>query len=109
MEKPLLHTAGDGDVELSNKPLLYEGTNEDYAPVRSFDSLRRMFWIETVKLWQIAGSTVITMVCMYGNTAVVVLFAGHLGTIELSAISISLTVISIFSFGVMVPNIPFLP
>ncbi|XP_048446429.1 protein DETOXIFICATION 35-like isoform X1 [Pyrus x bretschneideri] len=101
MEKPLLHTAGDGDVELSNKPLLYEGTNEDYAPVRSFDAFRRMFWIETVKLWQIAGSTVITMMCMYGNTAVVVLFAGHLGTIELSAISISLTVISIFSFGVM--------
>ncbi|XP_068316309.1 protein DETOXIFICATION 35-like, partial [Pyrus communis] len=114
MEEPLLDPATRGTTELSNKQLMYEGENEDYAPVRSFGSLRRMFWIETVKLWQIGGSAVITIMCMYGtkgwfespqyqtrSNSVIVLFAGHLGTIELSAISISLSVISTFTYGFM--------
>ncbi|KAM1407333.1 hypothetical protein ACFX2F_001935 [Malus domestica] len=101
MEEPLLHTAAAGADELSNRPPLYEGENEDYAPVRSFDAFQRMFWIETVKLWQIGVSSVITIICMYGTNAVILLFAGHLGTIQLSAISISLAVISTFTDGLM--------
>ncbi|KAM1471592.1 hypothetical protein FF1_041965 [Malus domestica] len=100
-QEPPLHTAAAGAAELSNKPPLYEGGNEDYAPVKSFDALRSMFWIETVKLWQMAGSAVITIICMYGTNAVILLFAGHLGTIQLSAISISLAVISTFTDGLM--------
>lgn len=104
MEEPLLDTAAAGTTEYSNKQLRYEGESEDYAPVRSFAALRHMFWIETVKLWQIGGSAVITIMCMYGTNSVIVLFAGHLGTIELSAISISLSVISTFTYGFMVLN-----
>ncbi|RXI08374.1 hypothetical protein DVH24_022518 [Malus domestica] len=101
MEEPLLDTAAGGTTEYSNKQLMYEGESEDYAPVRSFGELRQMFWIETVKLWRIGGSAVITIMCMYGTNSVIVLFAGHLGTIELSAISISLSVISTFTYGFM--------
>ncbi|XP_048427097.1 protein DETOXIFICATION 35-like [Pyrus x bretschneideri] len=101
MEEPLLDPATRGTTDLSNKQLMYEGENEDYAPVRSFGSLRRMFWIETVKLWQIGGSAVINLMCMYGANSVIVLFAGHVGTIELSAISISLSVIATFTYGFM--------
>ncbi|PQQ20623.1 protein DETOXIFICATION 35 isoform X3 [Prunus yedoensis var. nudiflora] len=99
MEEPLLDTAAGAD-QLSTKPHdLYEGGNEDYAPVRSFDALRSMFWIETVKLWKIAGPTVITMLCMYGTNSVIVIFVGHLGAVELSAVSISLSVITTFAYG----------
>ncbi|XP_008234187.1 PREDICTED: protein DETOXIFICATION 35-like [Prunus mume] len=99
MEEPLLDTASGAD-QLSTKPHdLYEGGNEDYAPLRSFDALRCMFWIETVKLWKMAGPAVITMLCMYGTNFAVVLFVGHLGTVELSAVSISLAVITTFAFG----------
>ncbi|PQM39255.1 protein DETOXIFICATION 35 isoform X2 [Prunus yedoensis var. nudiflora] len=99
MEEPLLDTAAGAD-HLSTKPHdLYEGGNEDYAPVRSFDALRSMFWIETVKLWKIAGPTVITMLCMYGTNSVIVIFVGHLGAVELSAVSISLSVITTFAYG----------
>ncbi|TQD99464.1 hypothetical protein C1H46_014938 [Malus baccata] len=104
-QEPPLHTAAAGATGLSNKPPLYVGGNEDYARVKSFDALRNMFWIETVKLWQMAGSAVITIICMYGTNAVILLFAGHLGTIELSAISISLAVISTFTDGLMVFNL----
>ncbi|CAL9019783.1 unnamed protein product [Prunus brigantina] len=95
----------EADAELSNKlphhddDLRYEGGQEDYAPVRSFDALRCMFWIETVQLWKIAGPTVITMLCMYGTSLAVVLFVGHIGAVELSAVSISLAVISTVSDG----------
>ncbi|CAB4301899.1 unnamed protein product [Prunus armeniaca] len=99
MEESLLDTAAGAD-QLSTKPHdLYEGGNEDYAPLRSFDALRCMFWIETVKLWKMAGPAVITMLCMYGTYSAVVLFVGHLGTVELSAVSISLAVITTFAFG----------
>ncbi|PQQ20624.1 protein DETOXIFICATION 35 [Prunus yedoensis var. nudiflora] len=99
MEEPLLDTAAGAD-QLRTKPRdLYEGGNEDYAPVRSFDALWCMFWIETGKLWKMAGPAVITMLCMYGVNSAVVLFVGHLGTVELSAVSISLAVISTFAFG----------
>ncbi|KAI5311679.1 hypothetical protein L3X38_040852 [Prunus dulcis] len=58
-----------------------------------------MFWIETVQLWKIAGPTVITMLCMYGTSSAVVLFVGHIGAVELSAVSISLTIIARVSDG----------
>ncbi|CAN6587643.1 unnamed protein product [Malus baccata var. baccata] len=100
MEEPLLDTAASSTAELSSKHPMYEGETEDYAPVRSFDALWRMFWIETVKLWQIGGSAVITIMCMYGTNAVILLFSGHLGTVVLSAI-FSLAVISTFTYGFM--------
>ncbi|KAM2697349.1 hypothetical protein EV1_041618 [Malus domestica] len=100
MEEPLLDTAARSAAELSSKHPMYEGETEDYAPVRSFDALWRMFWIETVKLWQIGGSAVITIMCMHGTNAVILLFSGHLGTVVLSAI-FSLAVISTFTYGFM--------
>ncbi|CAL9008724.1 unnamed protein product [Prunus brigantina] len=105
MEELLLDTGAA--AELSTKPHdLYEGGNEDYALVRSFDALWRMFWIETVKRWKIAGTTVITMLCMYGTNSAVVIFVVHLGAVELSAVSISLAVISTFSDGFLVNFLP---
>lgn len=104
MEEPLLDAAAAS--ELSHKAALLGDDTEDYAPVRSFSEFRCMFWIETVKLWKIAGPAVITILCMYGTNAIISLFAGHIGTIELSAITISLAVISTFSYGFLVNFLP---
>ncbi|KAK9914298.1 hypothetical protein M0R45_038084 [Rubus argutus] len=99
MEEPLLDAVAAS--ELSHKAALLGDGTEDYEPVRSFHEFRCMFWIETVKLWKIAGPVVITILCMYGTNSIISLFAGHLGTIELSAITISLAVISTFSYGLL--------
>ncbi|KAL6123204.1 hypothetical protein ACLB2K_075726 [Fragaria x ananassa] len=97
MEEPLLDAAV-ANSEFNHKALWGDG-DEDYKPVRSFTEFRSMFWIETVKLWKIAGPSVIGILAMYGTNAIISLFAGHIGSIELSAISISLSVISTFSYG----------
>ncbi|KAH7841256.1 hypothetical protein Vadar_027665 [Vaccinium darrowii] len=86
MDAPLLKCAdGDGD----------------YRPVKSLRELKSVFWIETKKLWKITAPITVTILCMYGTNSVTSIFVGHIGDIELSAVSISLFVIYNFSFGFM--------
>ncbi|XP_050224952.1 protein DETOXIFICATION 35-like [Mercurialis annua] len=90
METPLINesfsTANDGG---------------DYNPVKSLKELKLVFWIETVKIWKIAGPVVFNFMCQYGINSVTNIFVGHIGDFELSAVSISLSVIGTFSFGFM--------
>ncbi|XP_062082354.1 protein DETOXIFICATION 35-like [Humulus lupulus] len=97
MDEPLLETLTSEIVNgnYASPPLL----NEDYLPARSVKELKTVFWLESLKLWRIAGPAVITILCQYGTNSATSIFVGHLGDIELSAISISLGVISSFSFG----------
>lgn len=76
--------------------------NGDYPPVRSYNDLKSVIWIETVKMWTIAAPIVFNMVCQYGINSVTNIFVGHVGDFELSAVAISLSVIGTFSFGFMV-------
>nr|AND01210.1 putative multidrug resistance protein [Linum usitatissimum] len=71
----------------------------DYAPVKTFKQVRSVFGTETVKLWKIAGPIAFNTLCQYGLNSVTNMFVGHIGEFELSAVAISLSVISTFSFG----------
>ncbi|XAR53633.1 hypothetical protein NMG60_11022259 [Bertholletia excelsa] len=93
MEAPLLNGA-------SLEAPLVDGDG-DYRPLKSFREARSVFWIETVKMWKIAGPIALTIMCQYGTNSVTNIFAGHIGEVELSAVSISLSVIGTFSFGFM--------
>ncbi|KAL9661303.1 hypothetical protein QQ045_026127 [Rhodiola kirilowii] len=88
--------AGSGGE--NGRALLDDG---DSQPVRSFREFRSMFWRETVKMWQIAGPIALATICQYGINSTTNIFVGHIGDVELSAVSISLTVIGTFSFGFM--------
>ncbi|KAL0400720.1 UNVERIFIED_CONTAM: protein DETOXIFICATION 35 [Sesamum latifolium] len=92
MEAPLLERRSS--VELI-------GDDGDYLPVRRTGDWRRIFCIETVKLWRIAGPIAFQILCQYGTNSVTTIFVGHLGDIELSAFSIAVSVIGTFSFGFM--------
>ncbi|KAL5560694.1 hypothetical protein UlMin_036905 [Ulmus minor] len=63
----------------------------DYEPVKSFEEVRSVFWNETVKLWRIAGPIGCTIICNYGVNSVTNIFVGHIGELELSATTISLS------------------
>ncbi|GLT31209.1 hypothetical protein SLA2020_059610 [Shorea laevis] len=76
-------------------------SNADYQPVVSFKDAKSVFWLETVKLWKIAAPIVFQLVCTYGIMSITSIFVGHIGEIELSAVSIALSVIFTFSFGFM--------
>ncbi|XP_059447111.1 protein DETOXIFICATION 29-like [Corylus avellana] len=59
------------------------------------------FLIESKKLWYLAGPAIFTSICQYSLGAITQVFAGHVGTLALAAVSIENSVIAGFSFGVM--------
>uniref|UniRef100_A0A1J3DNL5 Protein DETOXIFICATION n=1 Tax=Noccaea caerulescens TaxID=107243 RepID=A0A1J3DNL5_NOCCA len=82
-------------------PLLSHGgeTEEDYEPARKWSDVKRVLATESAKMWMIAVPIGFNIICQYGVTSVTNIFVGHIGEIELSAVSISLSVIGTFSFG----------
>ncbi|KAL3735092.1 hypothetical protein ACJRO7_024267 [Eucalyptus globulus] len=54
---------------------------------------------ESKELWRVAGPSIFSRVALYSITVVTQAFAGHLGDIDLAAISIATTVIISISFG----------
>ncbi|KAJ0025492.1 hypothetical protein Pint_08407 [Pistacia integerrima] len=56
-------------------------------------------WKESKKLWQIAGPSIFSRLAMFSMTVITQAFAGHLGDLNLAAISIVTTVIISISFG----------
>ncbi|KAA3476653.1 protein TRANSPARENT TESTA 12-like isoform X1 [Gossypium australe] len=63
--------------------------------------LSTRLWIETKKLWVIVGPSIISRVAAYSMNIITQAFAGHLGDVELAAISIANTVIVGFNFGLL--------
>ncbi|KAJ4826737.1 hypothetical protein Tsubulata_048843 [Turnera subulata] len=57
--------------------------------------------LKTIKLWYLAGPAIFTSVCQYSLGAVTQVFAGHVGTLQLAAVSVENSVIAGFSFGAM--------
>ncbi|KAF7813131.1 protein DETOXIFICATION 35 [Senna tora] len=73
----------------------------DYAPVTGFKEAREVVWVESRKLWLIALPIIFNTLCQFAVNSVTNMFVGHLGDVELSAVSLSLSVIGTFSFGFM--------
>lgn len=91
MEAPLLEAIGE-----------LIGDNGDYLAVKGVKSWWRVFCIESAKLWRICGPIAVQILCQYGIGSVTAIFVGHLGDIQLSAFSIATSVVSMFSFGLLV-------
>ncbi|KAF9677878.1 hypothetical protein SADUNF_Sadunf08G0153500 [Salix dunnii] len=76
---------GSGDIPLINS-------------VRDFC---REFCTESKKLWYLAAPAIFTTLCQYSLGGVTQLLAGHVGTLDLAAVSVENSVIAGFSFGIM--------
>ncbi|KAL8256643.1 hypothetical protein R6Q59_031710 [Mikania micrantha] len=59
------------------------------------------FWIESKKLWYIVGPSIFSRVATFTMNVVTQAFAGHLGDVQLAAITISTGVIVGFNFGLL--------
>ncbi|XP_031492028.1 protein DETOXIFICATION 27-like isoform X1 [Nymphaea colorata] len=79
----------------ANIPFLDNGRTSD-APL----SVQRTL-VESKKLWRSAGPAVFSRLAMYGMNVVTQAFVGHLGDLELAAISIANTVIVGLNLGLM--------
>ncbi|XP_061361235.1 protein DETOXIFICATION 34 [Gastrolobium bilobum] len=90
METMELHHAPEGLIE----------TNVgDYPGITNFEDVKAVFFVESTKLWSIASPIAFNILCNYAINSFTNIFVGHLGDLELSAVAISLSVISNFSFG----------
>lgn len=102
----------DEEEEVGNEPLLISQPQVDdphHSHQRQqsdgFDLISRA-WLESKKIWKIAGPSIFSRLSMFSLTVITQSFAGHLGDLQLSAISISTTVIISITFGflVKIPN-----
>lgn len=91
-------------------PLLLSGLEEENRREEKEDlpkgaaNLIRETWLESKKIWQIAGPSIFSRLALFSMTVITQAFAGHLGDLNLAAISIATTVIISISFGFMVNN-----
>ncbi|WMV36729.1 hypothetical protein MTR67_030114 [Solanum verrucosum] len=86
---------------------------EDYHHLPSFDSEHDMqridgvktffheFSIESKKLWCLASPAILTSICQYSIAQITQLFAGHLGVLQLAAVSVENSVIAGLCYGVL--------
>ncbi|KAM4129313.1 hypothetical protein ACJW30_01G012900 [Castanea mollissima] len=86
----------------TNEPLLPESTTTEVGfKDEEKKDLSSRVWIETKKLWQIVGPAIFSRIASYTMNVITQAFAGHLGEVELAAISIANTVIVGFNFGLL--------
>lgn len=83
-----------GSFEMERR---FEGDDYDDAKKMSKKSLN-----ESKKLWEIAAPAIITAVSQFSIGFVSIAFVGHLGSLELAAISVVQNVVEGFVFGIMV-------
>ncbi|CAI9266950.1 unnamed protein product [Lactuca saligna] len=80
----------------------FVGDVEDIPPINGINDFFVQFGVESKKLWYLAGPAIFTTVFQYSLGAITQTFAGHVGTLDLAAVSVENSVIAGFSFGVMV-------
>ncbi|XP_031275746.1 protein DETOXIFICATION 34-like [Pistacia vera] len=87
-------------ADLHHAPTSLLASHEaDYPPVHNFQDAKYICFVESNKLWAIAAPIAFNILCNYGINSFTNIFVGHIGDIELSAVSIALSVVSNFSFG----------
>ncbi|KAM0942453.1 putative multi antimicrobial extrusion protein [Dioscorea sansibarensis] len=92
----------DQVCEHLNTPLLIPREHEgDLEEIRSFKQFARQTLKEQEKLWYLAGPAIFTSIAQYSLGAVTQVFAGHLTTLELDAVSTENMVIAGLAFGVV--------
>lgn len=89
--------------EEANIPLL-----ESLGGQRHQQVLAERVWTESKKLWRIVGPAVFSRIATFSMFIISQAFAGHLGDLELAAISIASNVILGFNLGLLVWCIPLL-
>lgn len=86
---------------LKNHPSIDEKEHEQVKEQEEEDLGRRV-WVESKKLWHIVGPAIFSRIASYSMLVITQAFAGHLGDLELAAISIANNVIVGFDFGLLV-------
>lgn len=96
--------SSNGALEEAKVPLIEDLASAELLKAEQDDqdqSLTKRVWIESKKLWQIVGPAIFSRLASYSMLVITQAFAGHLGDLELAAISIANNVIVGFDFGLL--------
>ncbi|KAL2503762.1 MATE efflux family protein [Abeliophyllum distichum] len=93
-----LKAHSEGPLQETNQS---SGADEDIQPIKTVKDFVREFSVESIKLWYLAGPAVFTSIFQYSIGFITQTLAGHVGTIQLAAISIEINVFAGIAFGVM--------
>ncbi|CAA7395104.1 unnamed protein product [Spirodela intermedia] len=92
--------------EKLEEPLLHEeergGSEADMGDITTCRTFLKEAVEENKRLWYLAGPAIFTSIAQYSLGAVTQVFAGHLTTLELDAVSTENMVIAGLAFGIMV-------
>ncbi|XWS41630.1 hypothetical protein CRYUN_Cryun17cG0098700 [Craigia yunnanensis] len=91
-------------LEEAKAPLIEDLASAERLKAEQDDqnqSLTKRVWIESKKLWQIVGPAIFSRLASYSMLVITQAFAGHLGDLELAAMSIANNVIVGFDFGLL--------
>ncbi|XP_057529060.1 protein DETOXIFICATION 27-like isoform X2 [Amaranthus tricolor] len=95
-QKVALLRKNDGGEEQEHKS---EKELQNYGDDES--TIIKRGWVESKKLWHVVGPSIISRLCSYTMLVVTQSFAGHLGDLELAAVSIGCNVIVGLDFGLL--------
>lgn len=98
---PLLKSYNSDAINPSSKEELLVVNNDDEVAYNEDGKLVKRVWVESKKLWHIVGPSIISRVASYTMLVITQAFAGHLGDLELAAMSIATNVIVGFDFGLL--------
>uniref|UniRef100_A0A7N0ZSA3 Protein DETOXIFICATION n=1 Tax=Kalanchoe fedtschenkoi TaxID=63787 RepID=A0A7N0ZSA3_KALFE len=105
-QQPLLAASYGGESDrllYSSASFLasFSADDNDIEPINGPRKFLRQFHAESRKLWYLAGPAIFMSVCQYSLGAITQLFAGHVSTIALAAVSVENSVIAGFSYGIL--------
>ncbi|XP_050207971.1 protein DETOXIFICATION 27-like [Mercurialis annua] len=90
-----------GSLEEAQIPLLKHLVHKVDQEDEVEEKFSRKLWVESQKLWEIVGPAIISRLASFSMLVITQAFAGHLGDLELAAISIANNVIVGFDFGLL--------
>ncbi|KAH7520481.1 hypothetical protein FEM48_Zijuj08G0148400 [Ziziphus jujuba var. spinosa] len=94
-------TNTNGVIEEANVPLLQDLASTVPLKEEEEGVLVKRVWIESKKLWHIVGPAIFSRLASFSMFVITQAFAGHMGDLELAAISIASNVIVSFDFGLL--------
>ncbi|PIA60208.1 hypothetical protein AQUCO_00300010v1, partial [Aquilegia coerulea] len=89
------------DNELHDPLIQVDRSEADIDEITNFSQFLKEALVENKKLWYLAGPAIFTAIAQYSLGAVTQVFAGHLTTLELDAVSTENMVIAGLAFGIM--------
>ncbi|KAJ3692826.1 hypothetical protein LUZ60_011921 [Juncus effusus] len=81
--------------------LIDENPNGDLEEIKTINQFLKHAGVENKRLWSLAGPAIFTSIAQYSLGATTQVFAGHLTTLELDAVSTENSVIAGLAFGIM--------